>query len=314
MQGVVNLPDTPGMINRLLIRIKVLQILYNYYLVDSMTGEQALSILKVALDHSYRLYIYLCGLPIHVSRAARRRLEIETSKLSPSAELIDLLERLEDNEMVRAVSAGEGFEGLLDTYTPDSVSFSAYYDKAIIDLSKDEAFDAWREMTDMELWKQIYRHFFFSNDDFYQLLEGMSAYIADDIEIVFSFVTKVFNALSEGMEMTQALRPKYTHPDEERFGIELLRNAISHKEEYRKYLSQYFKNWDKERVSEMDYLILQLAMTEAIHNPDIATQVTINEYLNLGRYYSSPNSNVFINGILHQAFMDLKSEGRILGA
>lgn len=304
------------MINRLLIRIKVLQILYNYYLVDAMSGEQAVSLLKHALDHSYRLYLYLCGLPLHLREVALRRIEIEESKISPESSALAIYEDLSDNLLVRAMESDESFVEKLAKVTPPRENLKEYYEKVVTEVARTYPHlpaEEGASLCGVQLWMSLYRKYFLDNNDYTQLLESISVYLCDDVEIVFSFVTKVLNGLSDGLPLAKVLRPKYARQGEEDFGTNLLHQAIVHKEEYRAFLGNYFKNWDKDRVSEIDYLILHLAMTEAVHNPQIATSVTINEYLNLAKYYSSPQSTVFLNGILHRAFTDLKREGKILG-
>lgn len=144
-------------------------------------------------------------------------------------------------------------------------------------------------------------------------MEDLSGYLNDDIGIVFSFVTKAFNALDAGKPFASIRRPDYASEVEQEFGPELMENAVVNGDEYREEISHYFRNWDKERVSEMDYLILQLALAEALTFPLIPTTVTINEYLNLAHVYGTHNSHSFINGILHEMFGNLKQEGRILG-
>lgn len=302
------------MINRLLIRIKALQVLYNYLLVDTVTAEQAMSIYSLAIEHSYRLYIYLCGLPLHLQKAAREKIEVEKSKLSPNQELITLYRTIAHNPLTVALEKDDSFVEKLDLYTPERNGLKQYYDRVVLEIARENVDLAADPQTlTLSFWNSIYKKYFFSNENYHSLLEGYSAYILDDIEIVTTFVRKVINGLANGAPLQEVIRPMYGSEAEKKFGEELLWNAIQHEKEYKNYLSNYFKNWDKDRVSEMDYLILLLAMTEAIHNPQIATQVTINEYLNLARYYSTPNSTFFINGILHRAFTDLKAEGKILG-
>ncbi|KGN79409.1 hypothetical protein HQ35_07525 [Porphyromonas cangingivalis] len=305
------------MINRLLIRIKVLQILYNFYHDCGMTSTQALSTLRLALDKSYQLYIHMCGLPIQVGQVARKRLEREISKIAPDAQTVEVLRGLADNALIRYIESDEDFMGMYDTYAFDRDDMEEYLNKVMglvvakgvaLTVEERDNLDAVRQY-----WKPIYRTHIQASEDYRQCLENTSVYLNDDIDIVYTFVVKVFNGMSEDKPFSAFVKPKYMSDAEESFGTELLAKAMKNKDEYRDLISTYFKNWDRERVSEMDFIILQLAITEAIAFPSIATRVTINEYLNLARYYSSPNSTTFINGILHEMIAQLKREGRILG-
>lgn len=305
------------MINRLLIRIKVLQILYNFYHDSGMSSTQALTTLRFALDKSYQLYVHLCGLPLQVGMVAAQRLEREKRKISPDAQVVDVLRGLSDNALIRHIEADEDFMALYAVSAIVRDDMEECLSKIVaavvaqgVGLSADEKSDM---RAVKEYWKGLFRNYIMPSEDFRQSLEDSSVYLNDDIDIVYTFVVKVFNAVAEDKSYIDCLKPKYMTDVEEQFGPELLSKAIRHKDEYRDLISEYFKNWDRERVSEMDFIILQLAVTESIAFPSIATRVTINEYLNLARYYSAPNSTSFINGILHEIMTRLKNEGKILG-
>ncbi|MDO4770850.1 transcription antitermination factor NusB [Porphyromonas sp.] len=305
------------MINRLLIRIKVLQILYNFYHNSGMTGTQAISTLKLALDKSYQLYIHLCGLPLQVSHVSRKRLEREISKIAPEEKVVEILRGLSDNALIDCIEADEDFMALYSTCAFNRDDMEEYLTKAVgAVVTKGEALDdEGRKDLDAsrQYWKDFYRSHILNSEDYRQCLENISVYVNDDIDIVYTFVTKLFNGVTKEKSFSALIKPPYMGEAEEKFGPELLAKAMKHKDEYRDIISRYFKNWDRDRVSEMDFIILQLALTEAIAFPSIATRVTINEYLNLARYYSSPKSTTFINGILHGMMLDLKKQGVILG-
>lgn len=308
------------MINRLLIRIKTLQILYNYYRVEGMSMNSAIGTLRKALDHSYKLYIYLCGIPLDIANIAEDRLEREKEKFLKDTEVINILEHLSDNKLVNIIKSDEtsceerqqiasllqtrGLEDYLQTLTTSAVSY-------IQDVEKPINWDDFSEIR--SIWRGFYGEKILQNEVFSELIEETSTYLNDDIGIVFTFVTKAFNAISEEKTFSEVLKPPFVNEADEDFGPILIEQSIINGDDYRELISNYFKNWDKERVSEMDYIIMQLALTEAIHFPTIATRITINEYLNLAHYYSAPNSYTFINGILHELFTDLKKEGRIMG-
>lgn len=282
-----------------------------------MGSAQAISTLKLALDKSYRLYIHLCGLPVRFGDIATQRLEREKSKLSPDAQTVEILTGLSDNALIRHIEADEDFMALYAASAINRVDMDECLSKIISGVVAQGVALSSSDRGDMEAskeyWKGILRTQILPSEDFRQCIEDTSVYLNDDIDIVYTFVTKVFNVVTDKQPYSAVIKPAFSSEVEEAFGPELLAKAIKNKDEYRDLISGYFKNWDRERVSEMDFIILQLALTEAIAFPSIATRVTINEYLNLARYYSSPNSTTFINGILHEMIAQLKREGRILG-
>ncbi len=282
-----------------------------------MTVPQALSVLRLALDKSYRLYVHMSGLPLRFAQVARQRLERELTKIAPDPDAVALLRLLSDNAFVQHIEADEEFVELFSQCEVVRDDMSECLAQVVIAVLGEVRKEPLPESTDLcgvrDVWRNIYRKHIASSEYFRQCIENSSPYLNDDIDVVFTFVPKVYNSVSADKSYGSQIKPQYTSEEDEAFGPGLLTKAIEHKEEYRDIISRYFKNWDRDRVSEIDYIILQLALTEAIGYPAISTRVTINEYLNLARYYSAPNSTSFINGILHEMITQLKQEGRILG-
>lgn len=307
------------MINRTLIRIKALQILYSFYLSGGTKASVASNNLTMALDKSYHLYKLMVLVPYYVKVKAERRKEIELEKRSSDMELVKKLDIIIASPYVAILEADPDFIAECETLIPAREEFTDYFSNILSFLLREEEEDSIPLPAEdfdshKEFWKRIYKRFIFDNDEWFAILQDSSIFWNDDIEIVMSFVLKVVNGMKEDTALSRLLRPQYNGNEEREFGTQLVSQAILNEEEYRALISKYFRNWDKERVAEIEYLILQLAITEAIHFPTIATSVTMNEYLNLVKYYSNPNNTNYINGILHQAIMDLKAEGRILGA
>lgn len=305
------------MINRLLIRIKVLQVLYNYYQVKGMGIPGAIGLLRYALEQSYQLYIYLTGLPYDLKEAAELRILKEEEKFARNEQTIQLLKHIIDNPITQIIGSDSDYLAERAAAKVTSHGMTTFINtllNKLIEQREEWLSIDWESLPEVrKAWRKFYGEEILQSELFAELLEDSNTFRNDDIGIVFTFVTKAYNSLSDEKPYGEHLKPQYSSEEDEDFGPVLLEQAIVHGDEYRERLSKYFKNWDKERVSEMDYIIMQLAVTEAIHFPQIATKVTINEYLNMAHYYSSEISHTFINGILHELFTELKSEGKILG-
>lgn len=306
------------MINRSLIRVKVLQVLYNYYHKGTMSASAAAETLEAALECNYRVYLYMCGLPLDFADLAHKLIDIEEGKFKPDPRRLALLRCLEDNPIVRYLDEDKEFgvrRMALSLY--HNADLMDYHESVLVDLLEQSALSE----SDLEsfeaaqkFYRELYGNSYRQSSQVYDLLENTDVYITDaDLPVIFSFVTKFYNGLDPEKELSALLRPKFASKGDGDFGPTLLQEAIDHKDEYRERIADYFKDWDAERVSEIDYLILQMATAEAIHFPTIATTVTINEYLNLAHMFSAENSYVFINGILFKLFTDLKEEGTIMG-
>lgn len=305
------------MINRLLIRIKVLQVLYNYYaFAGHMTEERALQILEDALEASYRLYITLSGLPIALSDVAEERLAIEEEKFGKQEERIELLRHLVDNPLVALIRSDEEFMSLYRELAYDGGSLIEHHNNVASGLLEDgmPSDVQWSEFESVKTWwRKLYGEKYLQSEDFGERLEDQSIYLNDDIDIVFTFATKIYNGVDDKLEYSKNLRPKYSNEDNETFGPDLLTKVIRNGADLKEDLQKYLKEWDVKRVSRMDSIILQMALAEALYYPQVSTTIIINEYLNQAHVYSSQNSSKYTNGILHNLFEDLKAEGRILG-
>lgn len=306
------------MINRSLIRVKVLQVLYNYYHKGTMSASAAAETLEAALESNYRVYLYMCGLPLDFADLACKLNEIEGGKFNPDPRRLALLRCLQDNPVVQYLEQDKDFtvrRMALSLY--HNADLMDYHESVLVDLleqstlseSDFETFDSAQKA-----YRKLYGDSYRQSSQVYDLLENTDVYITDaDLPVIFSFVTKFYNGLEPERELSDLLRPKYASKGDRDFGPALFEQSIDHTDAYRELISGYFKDWDADRVSEIDYLILQMATAEAIHFPTIATTVTINEYLNLAHMFSAENSYVFINGILYKLFTDLKEEGKIMG-
>lgn len=306
------------MINRTLIRIKVLQILYSFYISGGKYSKVAANNLTLALDKCYQLYLLMVAAPYFIKDIAQKRLDAELAKRSKDEQLIDFLTAIVQSKFVRVIEEDSVFLNEILSYLPSNNHMLEYFAYILNELTENiQEWHPYLSKDDIEeerkFWKKVYKDYIVENDEFYSILQDSNIFWNDDISIVMSFVLKVCNSLTDSKSLKDQIRPKYNSCQDEEFGTKLIVEAIENDQEYRAILSNYFINWDSERVAEMDFLILQLALTEAINFPTIATRVTINEYLNLVKYYSSPSNTTYINGILHQVVSDLKEEGRIIG-
>ena len=154
---------------------------------------------------------------------------------------------------------------------------------------------------------------FFSNEleeynMFYDILEEQSIFWNDDIDFVIIMVVKTIQEMRAGK---MELFPMYKSDEDQEFAICLLRQSILHHDEYRQLIDDHVNNWDIERVAYMDNLIMQMAINELVEFPSIPVKVTFDEYLELAKYYSTPKSSVFINGLLDKISADLTEKGKI---
>jgi N utilization substance protein B len=164
---------------------------------------------------------------------------------------------------------------------------------------------------DKELWRKLYKAFVFDNEELDALLEEQSLYWNDDKSIVDTFVLKTIKRFEEENGAAQQLLPEYKDVADMEFARSLFRNAIAKADTYRELMSQSSKNWDMSRLAFMDVVIMQVALAEVMTFGDIPLSVTLNEYVEIAKHYSTVKSGSFVNGLLDSITKKLRSENKI---
>ncbi|MCD7976188.1 MAG: transcription antitermination factor NusB [Tannerellaceae bacterium] len=306
------------MINRILIRIKVLQIIYAYYQNGSNDLKVAENELLFSLQKSYDLYHYFLLLIIDLTNLQDRKLDSKKHKYLPFEAELNPNMKLVNNRFVKQLAENES---LIKYVTERKLSWSNDMDfvKDILDLIlTSDIYQVYMESTedsyeaDKEFWRAIFKKVICGNEMVTEYLEDKSIYWNDDIEIVETFALKTIKRFEEAEGAKQPLLPMFKDLEDRSFAIKLFRESLLHGSEYRTQIDKHMKNWETERIANMDLLIMQIALAEIMTFPTIPINVTLNEYIDTAKYYSTPKSGVFINGILDSIVNELKSEKILL--
>ena len=305
------------MINRELIRIKTVQLTYAYYQNGSKNIDAAEKELVFSLSKAYDLYNVLLALIVGITREAERHIEVAEAKAKregtemPSRKFVynRFALQLEGNKMLndfletQKISWSDEPEFLKKIY--NQVVESQTYKEYMAD--EDDSY-----LADRELWRKLYRTLIQDNDDLAALLEEKSLYWNDDKEVVDTFVLKTIKRFEEKNKVSQPLLPEYDSEEDKEYARKLFRSAIMNGEEYQHYMSEASRNWDFSRLAYMDIVIMQIAIAEMMMFPSIPVNVTINEYVELAKIYSTPQSGGYINGMLDAIARHLIGTGRLL--
>lgn len=165
---------------------------------------------------------------------------------------------------------------------------------------------------DRELWRKLYRQLIEDNEDIDALLESKSIYWNDDKEVVDTFVLKTIKRFDPKEKGNQELLPEYKDVEDREFARKLFRATILNANEYQRYMSETSRNWDFSRLAYMDIVIMQIAIAELLNFPSIPISVTINEYVDMAKRYSTPRSGGYINGMLDAIARHLIDSGKLL--
>lgn len=306
------------MINRVLIRIRVIQVLYSTYLNESGDLKKAETELMFSLQKSYDLYYYLLSLLIEITDTHNRRLESRKSKLLPTDEDLNPNTKLSENLFIKLLKSNVQFDKYI-TDRPQSWEDHENYVKSLLEKILNS--DIYAEYlanevsdfeTDREFWRKVFKMFIYCDEQLDDLLEDDSLFWNDDIEIVQSFVIKTIKKLDPDKGANQALLPMFKDEEDRQFAIKLLRETMFNVKMARELIDKYVKNWESERIAFMDMIIMQAAVSELLAFPTVPINVTMNEYINIAKSYSTQKSSSFINGILDSIVTELKNENRLL--
>ena len=305
------------MINRELIRIKIVQLTYAYYQNGNKNMDSAEKELLFSLSKAYHLYNYLLLLIIAVTKEARHQVEVLTTRAKregtepPSDKFAynKFAMQLEENKMLQ-----EFVETQKQTWDDDVEFIRKLYGQ----ITQSDIYRHYMENqddsyeTDREVWRQLYKALVVENDDLSSLLEDKSLYWNDDKEVVDTFVLKTIKRFDPKNKKNQELLPEYKDEEDKDFARRLFRATIMNADQYQRYMSDASRNWDFSRLAYMDVVIMQIAIAEMLTFPAIPISVTINEFVDLAKIYSTPKSGSYINGMLDSIARYLIKEGMLL--
>lgn len=305
------------MINRVLIRLKIVQIVYAYYQNGGKNLDTAEKELFFSLSKAYDLYNYLLLLMVEVTKQANKRLNAAKNKLVPTKEELCPNTKFVENRFIAQLEVNkqllEFSNNQKKTWENEADFVKTLCDKILeSDIYKEYmASETSSYEEDRELWRKLYKNIIFNNIELDQVLEDQSLYWNDDKEIVDTFVLKTIKRFDEKNGAKQELLPEFKDEEDQDFARRLFRRTILNADYYRHLISENTKNWDLDRVAFMDVVIMQIALAEILSFPNIPVSVSLNEYVEIAKLYSTPKSGGFINGTLDGIVNSLKKENKL---
>ena len=307
------------MINRVLIRTKVVQNLYSYMLTrPERTLDNALKDLGTSMDKTYELYHYLMRLPVELTHIQEMRLDEARNKYMPTDEELNPNMKFVNNRLVAALAGNEQLQQFAQehtvTWNDDPIFERLMLDKVLkSDLYNDYMADEEDSFTaDSLLWQQLMKQVILPDENMLDAVEQRSLFwTEDDIDLLGQFVCKTFRRLAEGDE--DAILPMFKDEEDSEFGKELFKATVMQMPENNAIIDELVQEsrWDKDRIVLMDRIIMCAALAEMRTFDKIPTAVTLNEYIELAKNFSTAASGKFVNGILNNAVRQLSKEGKI---
>ena len=279
----------------------------------------ALKDLEACLDKTYELYHYLLRLPVELTHIQDVRIDEARNKYMPTEEELNPNLKFVNNRLVAALAEDEQLSQYANehtvTWNDDPIFERLMLDKILkSDLYNDYMGDDEDSMTgDSLLWQQLMKQVILPDENMADAIEQRSLYwTEDDLDLVGQFVCKTFRRIADGDE--GAILPMYKDDEDSDFGKELFSATVTQMPENNQLIDILVESsrWDKDRIVLMDRIIMCTALAELRTFDKIPTAVTLNEYIELAKNFSTSGSGQFVNGILNNAVKQLRKEGVIV--
>jgi N utilization substance protein B len=259
-------------------------------------------------------------LPVELSDYAERMMEMRKSKNFPTEDDLNPNLRFVSNKLIGKLKNNKDLNSYIEKNKVNWANSQELVKKIYQSMVESEVYQNY--ISDKEDDFQVDRRFFedffaevlLKNEFIFNEFEEQSIYWNDDLDFVVSMVIKTLKKFREENNFNDHLSSLYKDEEDKEFMTDLFRKTLSGSEENRKTIEAYTKNWDVDRVATMDVLIMELALTELTGFPSVPIKVSLNEYIELAKYYSTQRSSIFINGVLDRITKDFKDQGKIVKA
>ncbi len=308
------------MISRRIIRTKVLQILYAHVSSADKPIGLSESELHFSIQKTYDLYHLLLSLPIELCDYGEKIIGIRKLKNFPTQEELNPNLRFVSNRLINKLRINKDLsvyiqKNKVNWANSQELIKNIYQSMVESEVYKNYLYSLVDDFqNDRKFFEEFYADVLLKSEFVFNEFEEQSIYWNDDLDFVASMVIKTLKKFKEDSNINEHLSSLYKDEEDKDFTVKLFRKTLSNSVENRKTIETYTKNWDVDRVATMDILIMELALTELMDFPSVPIKVTLNEYIELAKFYSTQRSSIFINGVLDRITKDFKEQGKIIKA
>jgi N utilization substance protein B len=303
------------MISRRLLRIKALMALYAFNRREDGNLAQAETELMFSIGKTYDLYHSLLLLVIEIADIAGDKIDQALQKKMPTHDDLNPKRRFIDNQVIEQLRNNLAFKNYVSSKKLSWVNNShiprLLYNKLI-------AWDMYEEymnsethnyQSDKKFIIRLITVLFSESEDLQSNLEEQSIFWNDDMEYISAMVEKTLKKFKADSGENTPLMPLFKNEEDEEFVKILFRKVILNQKKCSELIDKNTTNWEVERIALMDILVMQLAITEILEFPEIPVKVTLNEYIEIAKYYCTSKSSTFVNGILDNIVKEIRDEG-----
>lgn len=307
------------MLTRRHIRVKVMQGIYALTQSHSDSLEKQEKFLRVSIENMYSLYLLSLGLLIEVQQMAKEQVKLSSKKyMANASDEFPNKEKFVNNELMLQLANNGPLKEELERRKLNNWYLNEEYVKIIYrEIVASESYQKYMSIpsssyqADKELVIDLFRNVIAPNEKIYDHFEDDKLTWVDDIPIVNTFILKQLKKVTADKPNTYFLPQLVQDEDDLDFAKKLLVKTLLNNEVLVKEIEGKTPNWDKDRIADVDAILLKMAICELLNFPSIPERVTINEYLEIAKEYSTPKSSIFINGILDNLVKDYRAEGKL---
>ncbi|MDX9812659.1 MAG: transcription antitermination factor NusB [Bacteroidales bacterium] len=303
------------MISRRLLRIKALMALYAYNRREDNNLVQAEKELMFSIAKTFDLYHYLLLLVLEIADVAGEKIDLALQKHVPTPEDLNPNRRFIDNQVIAQLRSNKAFNSFINssklswannrhiprTLYNNMLSWPAYADYM---TNSQPGYSA-----DRKFIMNLITRFLIESEVLQANLEEQSIYWNDDLEYVSAMIEKTLKKFRAGNDGGEEMMPLFRNEEDREFVQILFRKTVIDTEKCSELIDHNTTNWEVERIALMDILVMQLAITEILEFPEIPIKVTLNEYIEIAKYYCTSKSSTFVNGILDNIVKEMRQKG-----
>lgn len=314
---------TKNMLNRRILRIKAFKVLYSSVLSGNMSLSQAEVQLELSCEAARDLYVYMLGIVSPLTRIAQDRIEAGLSKFNPTEEEKNPNRKFAENSLAVLLDADEDFQKVFKKKKFDWSQYDLFLKKVMTSVASKEYYAEYmaspaRSLAeDCKLFTKIFEEEFVDSEELEKILEDKSLYWNDDLAYSLTWCCKTLKNLAKGeswslipLYQSELLKGEGVESDKY-FVRKLLQASFASYEKYSSMVAESVTGWEKERLFSTDVVLIVMGLAEAVTFPTIPVKVTMNEFVEISKFYGTPKSRSFVNGLLDNLIQQLANEGQI---
>lgn len=312
------------MLNRRILRIKAFKVLYGSVLADNMTLAQAQTQLEQSCEATRDLYLYMLSIVSPLTQIARQRIEAAQTKFNQTEEERNPNMKFADNALAKLLDGDVDFQKTIAKKKYSWAQYDLLLKKVMTSVASKEYYKEYMQSgqsslaEDCKLFTKIFEEEFVDSEELEMILEEKSLHWNDDLAYALTWCCRTFRSFADGeswklpaLYQSEMMKGPEVESDK-LFVTRLLQHSFAGYEKYSAMVAESVTGWEKERLFSTDVILIVMGLAEAVNFQSIPVKVTINEYVELSKYYGTPKSRAFVNGLLDRLIQQLANEGQIV--